>query len=120
MLHHSPLLKKAGVIKWWWDERAQIEEFRYSGLSPVQAETLRSDPEIDVLEETATAAEAGDGPLPASPAAAPPMIPAPGAMPPQAAVPGGPAGMAPPAPPGPPGATPPGAPPRGRAHREIV
>ena len=109
---HDALLKKAGVIKWWWDERAQIEEFRYSGLSPVQAETLRSDPEIDVLEETATAAEAGDGPPPISPAAAPPMIPAPGAMPPQAAAPGGPAGMAPPAPPGPPGATPPGAPPQ--------
>ena len=107
---HDALLKKNGTIKWWWDERAQIEEFRYSGLSPVQAETLRSDPEIDVLEETATAAEAGDGPPPVSPAA--PVPPAPGAMPPPAAAPGGPAGMAPPVPPGPPGATPPGAPPQ--------
>jgi hypothetical protein len=92
---HDALLKKNGTIKWWWDERAQIEEFTYTGLSPVQAETLRSDPEIDVLEETATATEAADGPPPSSPAA--PAPPAPGAMPPQAAAPGGPPGMAPPA-----------------------
>ena len=75
---HDALLKKNGTIKWWWDERTQIDEFTYSGLSALQAEVLRNDPEIDVLEESAAADEDNDGPFAmSSPTPAPPPAPAP-------------------------------------------
>ena len=68
---HDGLLKKQGIFKWWWDERATVTEHNFTGLTPMQASMLVNDPEIDVLWATDVAATtpqqsvALGGPLPA-------------------------------------------------------
>lgn len=82
---HDALLKKTGIVKWWWDEAVRVEALDYTGLDPLTEARLLADPGIEVLErvETATTPKG----LPAYPAAA-----APGAMVPAAA--GAPGDMA--------------------------
>ena len=102
------LLQKLGIVKIWWDETEKITREEYEGLTPAQAEELRADPDVEVVEETEPydaddGDEAGYGgpqvPL-APPIALPPMPPA-GMLPPP--MPGAPPGAPGPMPmPGPP------------------
>lgn len=45
------LLKKTGVLYWYWDEYYTTNEESYTGLTMDQAQTLRMDPEVEILEE---------------------------------------------------------------------
>lgn len=45
------LLKRTGVLHWYWDEYTETDEETYSGLSPEQAQVLRMDPEVEILAE---------------------------------------------------------------------
>ncbi|MBR0647718.1 portal protein, partial [Plastoroseomonas hellenica] len=82
---HDALLKKTGIVKWWWDEAVRVEELDYTGLDPLTEARLLADPAIEVLErvETETTVK-GSAPYPAAAAL--------GAMVPAAA--GAPGGMA--------------------------
>jgi hypothetical protein len=46
------LLKKTGVLQWYWDEYYETSEDTYSGISMDQAQALRTDPEVEILEES--------------------------------------------------------------------
>jgi len=46
------LLKKTGVLHWYWDEYYETSEESYTGLTIDQAQMLRMDGEVEVLEET--------------------------------------------------------------------
>jgi hypothetical protein len=105
---HDALLKKIGVIKWWFDESNSVEEFDYTGLTLLQFLQLSNDPEIEVLEQS-TQADDTEAPAASPPTPSPaPAVPSeqPGEAEP-------PAGQAPPIPPGgsPQPPTPPIAPP---------
>jgi hypothetical protein len=75
---HDALLKKTGVLMWYWDERVTVDEMTFTGLTPFQAARLEQDPEIEVLERTETFA---------APLASPPPSEAAGGMSPSAALP---------------------------------
>jgi hypothetical protein len=56
---HDALLKKIGVIKWWFEESTSVEEFDYTGLTLLQFMQLSRDPEITVLEQSTQAPAGG-------------------------------------------------------------
>lgn len=72
---HDALLKKTGIVKWWWDEAVRVEALDYSGLDPLTEARLLADPAIEVLERRETLI------LPEAPA-----LPMNGAMPPAVAI----------------------------------
>lgn len=45
------LIRKAGILKWYWDDTPSVTYHRMSGLSPMAAQMLRADPEVEILEE---------------------------------------------------------------------
>jgi hypothetical protein len=47
---HDALLKKTGIVKWWWEEAVRVEELAYSGLDPLTEARLLADPAIALLE----------------------------------------------------------------------
>ncbi|HEY4252315.1 MAG TPA: hypothetical protein VGM87_13975, partial [Roseomonas sp.] len=83
---HDGLLKRVGIIKWWWDIRKTVTEQTYTGLDPVSEAQLSSEPDIEILERIETAATGepgGEGMappvaaagLPAAPGGAPAEVP---------------------------------------------
>jgi hypothetical protein len=56
---HDALLKKIGIIKWWFEETTSVEEFDYTGLTLLQFLQLSSDPEIEVLHQAVQATKPG-------------------------------------------------------------
>lgn len=51
---HDALLKKTGIVKWWWDEVVRVEALDYTGLDPLTEARLLADPAIEVLERRET------------------------------------------------------------------
>lgn len=51
---HDALVKKVGIAKVYYDETESVEVDEYSGLTEDQMELIRSDTEVEVLEETIT------------------------------------------------------------------
>lgn len=51
---HDALLKKTGIVKWWWDEAVRVEALDYTGLDPLTEARLLADPAISVLERRET------------------------------------------------------------------
>jgi hypothetical protein len=51
---HDALLKKTGIVKWWWDEAVRVEALDYTGLDPLTEARLLADPAIEVLERRET------------------------------------------------------------------
>jgi hypothetical protein len=98
------LVRKSGVLKWWWDDSIEISEYSFTNLDDGQMQLLHSDPDTDIIEHKSR-------PVPGW--TPPPPMPPPPAMPPPGMPPGGPGGPpgAPPMAGPPPGAMPPGAPP---------
>lgn len=47
---HDGLLKKLGIFKWYWDERATVTEHSYTDVTAIQFQQLMTDPELDVLD----------------------------------------------------------------------
>src|SRR5215468_3744408 len=108
------LVRKSGILKYYWDESVEISEYEFSQLSDGQMRVLTNDPDVDILEQTSRPVPNWQPPIdPTSgqpvmvpgpmgppsglPPGGPPMPPGP--MPP-APMPGGPPGMAPQMPPG--------------------
>ena len=42
------LIRKMGVVKWWWEEKVTVDGAEYTGLSPEQVNLLSLDPGADV------------------------------------------------------------------------
>lgn len=63
---HDALLKKTGIVKWWWDEAVRVEALDYTGLDPLTEARLLADPGIEVLErrETLLLPEVPEGVMP--------------------------------------------------------
>jgi len=53
------LVRKLGIIKWWWDDAEKVEGQEFSGLTPEEAEALASDDEVANVE--ATPSESSEG-----------------------------------------------------------
>ena len=45
------LIKKCGILKWWYEKKAQVLEERYEGLTMEQAAQLRMEPGVVVIAE---------------------------------------------------------------------
>lgn len=43
------LVKKSGICKWWYEEKQEIEEERYDGLTIGQLAYLAQDPDVEIL-----------------------------------------------------------------------
>ena len=46
------LLQKLGIVKIWWDDTEKRTREEYSGITEEQADELRADPDIEVIEES--------------------------------------------------------------------
>ena len=44
------LLSKVGILKFWWEDKEEIEEERYRDLTDDQYAILKNDPEVEVIE----------------------------------------------------------------------
>ncbi len=42
------LIRKSGVIKWWWDESEKITSARYTGLDDMALQALMTDPTVEI------------------------------------------------------------------------
>ncbi|MDF3607558.1 hypothetical protein PE067_16240 [Paracoccus sp. DMF-8] len=51
---HDALVKKTGFLKAWWDESEDIEIDEYSGLTDDVFAMIGADPEVEIIEHTAT------------------------------------------------------------------
>jgi hypothetical protein len=47
------LLQKMGAVKAWWDEREDVTEETYQGLTDLELQQLLQDPEVEPVEHTA-------------------------------------------------------------------
>lgn len=45
------LLQKLGVIKIWWEEQEDVTEERYEGVTDVELQILKTDPEVEIVEQ---------------------------------------------------------------------
>ena len=45
------LLKKTGILHWYWEDYSTVSEENYTGLSLDQLQMLRMDPELEILSE---------------------------------------------------------------------
>jgi hypothetical protein len=43
------LVRKLGVLKWWWEEFSRVEESTHEGLNAVELQVLTADEEVEVL-----------------------------------------------------------------------
>ncbi len=85
------LLKKAGIIKIWWDESEDVTRETYQGLTEAELAILAADPGIEIIQDkaysdpsaAAPSPPAATGAAPAASAAAAPGV-GPGAAPPGA------------------------------------
>lgn len=44
------LVSKTGIVKWWYEEQADTNEYEFSGLTDGEIALLASDPELTILE----------------------------------------------------------------------
>ena len=51
---HDALIKKMGIVKAYYEEKTTTKIYTYSGLNDLQFEALIADPDVEVLEHTAT------------------------------------------------------------------
>jgi hypothetical protein len=51
------LVRKQGIIKWWWDDSKEIEEIEFTGLSEMDLLFLDADDEVDYVIEEMTGEE---------------------------------------------------------------
>jgi hypothetical protein len=42
------LIRKTGIIKWWWDESTCVKTARYTGLDDMAFQSLMTDPEVEI------------------------------------------------------------------------
>jgi hypothetical protein len=42
------LIRRVGIVKWWWETFYRVEGHEYEGLSQEQFQTLAADPEVDL------------------------------------------------------------------------
>ena len=42
------LVRKMGIVKWWWEEKIEVDGSSHTGLLPEQVEMLMQDPSVDV------------------------------------------------------------------------
>lgn len=56
---HDALLLRNGIIRWWWDDSAKVSTSTHTGLDDQAFALMASDPEVEVLEHTARADDAG-------------------------------------------------------------
>jgi hypothetical protein len=45
------LLKRTGVLKWWWEKRTEVEEAQYEGITQLEVQKLSLDPEIEIISQ---------------------------------------------------------------------
>ncbi len=82
------LLQKMGAVKAWWDEREDVTEETYQGLTDLELQQLLQDPEVEPIEHTAypdplaayQPQAAAEGPSPPLAPGQPPAEPLPVAM----------------------------------------
>src|SRR5215468_6301389 len=46
------LVRKSGILKYYWDESVEISEYEFTELSDGQMRVLANDPDVDILEQT--------------------------------------------------------------------
>lgn len=51
------LVRKVGVVKWWWDDRVALDTATHDGLSQEDLVLLADDPEVDAIEVERTTPE---------------------------------------------------------------
>jgi hypothetical protein len=54
---HDALIKKMGIVKAYYEEKTSTKIYTYSGLNDLQFQALIADPDVEVLEHTATTEE---------------------------------------------------------------
>src|SRR5215471_17519391 len=47
------LIRKSGVIKWYWDEAVEISEYTFTGISDAAMQLLTIQPDVEILEHNA-------------------------------------------------------------------
>lgn len=50
---HDALVKKTGVLKFWWDENSDVEVDEYTDLTEPEFMLIAQDPEVEILEHEA-------------------------------------------------------------------
>jgi hypothetical protein len=53
-------LSKVGIVKWWWDNRIDVTEETYDGLTDVQFNEMLQDEEVTPIEHTETTNAMGE------------------------------------------------------------
>jgi hypothetical protein len=46
------LIRRLGVVKWFWDEFYRVEESQLTGLTPEDLQMIAADPEVEILENS--------------------------------------------------------------------
>jgi hypothetical protein len=99
------LVRKSGILKYYWDRSVEISEYSFTDLSDAQLQFLYSDPDTEILEQRSRSLPNWQPPID-NMTGQPVMVPQQGVPPPLP-----PSPMPPPQPGAPPGASAPGGPP---------
>jgi len=60
---HDALLKKAGIVKCYWDESEESETHEYTNLTQMELMVLASEPEVEIIEHESILEETPEGPM---------------------------------------------------------